>query len=313
MAPRLLLAFDDSPAATTAIRATAEIFPGAQLLVTTVPPVVELRAETVGVAAGTLPSALVQETIDEIAREGQEQALAMAQAGVDRARADGLDAEVAPAPAQAPAWSALLDLAHELGVDLIACGTRGRSGFARALLGSTSSSLLHNADLPVLVVPDGAGTLTGPAVLAYDGSEPAKRAIAVAGRLLQGRPIVVVHVWESQFRHTLTARSLSHGPVDELRKIVDVLDRALADNASAIVEEGVQAAQAVGLEATGQALESDAGVWRVLSTAARTHDAAIVIAGSRGLGSTRAALLGSVSAGLAHNAELPVLIVPSSA
>ena len=34
------------------------------------------------------------------------------------------------------------------------CGSRGQGGFARAMLGSTSASLLHHTTLPLLIVPD---------------------------------------------------------------------------------------------------------------------------------------------------------------
>ena len=99
-------------------------------------------------------------------------------------------------PPSGPAWAALLDAAHQAGADVLICGTRGRGAFARALLGSTSSSLLHHADIPLLVVPDGGGALDGPVVAAYDGSEEAGRALGAVGRLLTGRATVVVHAWD---------------------------------------------------------------------------------------------------------------------
>ena len=36
----------------------------------------------------------------------------------------------------------------------------------------------------------------------------------------------------------------------------------------------------------------------------------MIVTGARGLGGARSALLGSVSSGLIHNADLPVLVVP---
>lgn len=47
---------------------------------------------------------------------------------------------------------AIVDYAEHEGVDLIAMGTRGRSGFKRLLLGSTASGVVTYAHCPVLVV-----------------------------------------------------------------------------------------------------------------------------------------------------------------
>jgi nucleotide-binding universal stress UspA family protein len=43
-------------------------------------------------------------------------------------------------------------LAEELGVDLIAVGSRGLGGVKRALMGSVSDSVVRHAHCPVLVV-----------------------------------------------------------------------------------------------------------------------------------------------------------------
>jgi nucleotide-binding universal stress UspA family protein len=310
MPSRLAIAYDGSTGAATALRVAASLFPAAQAQVLTVPSPVTVRA---GTAAPVLPMrspAAVQQAIDELASAGQERARATAQEGVERARADGLEAEAPDVPAQAPAWAGLLEAAGQLGADVLVCGTRGRGGFARALLGSTSSSLLHHAELPVLVVPDGAGRLDGPVVVAYDGSEGAKHAIEAVGRLLPGRTTVVVHAWESEFHRSLTARALAAGPVDDLGEIVELLHTTQAEAADATTQQGVDLARVAGLEAVGETVESDAGPWRTVAGAARTHEAAVIVTGSRGLGRARSALLGSVSSGLVQNAELPVLVVP---
>jgi hypothetical protein len=44
--------------------------------------------------------------------------------------------------------------------------------------------------------------------------------------------------------------------------------------------------------------------------AAERHGAAVIVAGSRGRGGVASVLLGSVSSGLAHNAQTPTLIIP---
>ena len=307
--PRVVIAYDGSPSAATAVRALAGLFPTAQVCVVTVP-------ETTVHAATGLPELpamstdVVQQVIDELGAEARRQAGETAQRAVDRARALGLEAEVVPVDPSAPAWAALLDAAHRVGADVLACGTRGRGAFARALLGSTSSRLLHHTNVPLLVVPDGGGTLDGPAVAAYDGSKGATRAIEVVGRLLGGRAAVVVHAWEPVFHRSLAARALAVGPVDDVHATVAELQKAVAARAAATMQDGVAAARAAGLDAVGETIESDEGAWRAVVAAARTHGASVIATGTRGLGGARSALLGSVSSGLIQNAELPILVVP---
>jgi nucleotide-binding universal stress UspA family protein len=305
------VAYDGSAAAGAAVRAAAALFPAARASIVTVPKPLAVSAEAIRLAVPTVSPA-AERTVSDLSGDAQREAGETAEEGAERARSHGLDAESAASLPRAPAWAAVLDAAHEAGADVIVCGTRGRGGFSRALLGSTSSSLLHHSDLPLLVVPDGgAAHLDGPSLLAYDGSSNARRATEAAGRLLSGRAAVVVHVWESQFRRSLTARALRHGLVDDLGEVVDVLDQSIADVAETRTQEGVDAARAAGLEAVGEAVESDAGAWRTLLATARANAAAVIVAGARGLGGARSALLGSVTSGLVQNAEQPILIVPA--
>jgi nucleotide-binding universal stress UspA family protein len=307
--PRVLIAYDGSPSAATAIRAAAGLFPTGRASVVTVPEATG-HVETGFPGLSTMSPEVARRVIDELRAEARRQAVDTAQQAVDRARALGLHAEVVPVDPSAPAWAALLDVAHRLGADVLACGTRGRGPFARALLGSTSSRLLHHTDVPLLVVPDGGGALDGPVVTAYDGSQGATRAIQVVGRLLGGRATVVVQAWEPVFHRSLVARALAAGPVDDLRATVEDLQEALADRAAARTQDGVAAARAAGLDAMGDTVESDEGAWRAVAAAARAHGASVIAVGTRGLGAARSALLGSVSSGLIQNAELPILVVP---
>jgi nucleotide-binding universal stress UspA family protein len=307
--PHVLIAYDGSPSAATAAGAAAGLFPAARGSVVTVPEVT-VHVETGFPGVPTMSPDVASQVVEALGAEARRQAGETAQQGVDRARALGLQAEVVPVDPSAPAWAALLDAAHRLGADVLACGTRGRGAFARALLGSTSSRLLHHTDVPLLVVPDGGGALDGPAVAAYDGSQGSTRAIEVVGRLLSRRPTVVVHAWEPVFHRSLAARALAAAPVDDLHATVEDLHEAFADRAAARTQDGVAAARAAGLDAVGETVESDDGAWRAIAAAARTHGASVIATGTRGLGAARSALLGSVSSGLVQNADLPILVVP---
>jgi nucleotide-binding universal stress UspA family protein len=307
----VLIAYDGSPSAATAVRVTAGLFRDARVSIATVPSETTVRAGTaVPVLPGTSPVA-VQQAIDELAAEARRQADETAEQAVEQARTLGLAAEAVTITPSAPASAALLDAAHRLGADLLVCGTRGRGAFARALLGSTSTSLLHQTDLPLLIVPDGGGAVDGPVVAAYDGSEGAQHAIEAVGRLLTGRATVVAHAYEPVFHRALTARALAAGgPVDGLHEVAVELQRAVAESAAAVTENGVAVARAAGLDAVGETVESDDGAWRAVAAAARAHGASVIAVGTRGLGAARSVLLGSVSSGLVQNAELPVLVVP---
>jgi nucleotide-binding universal stress UspA family protein len=48
---------------------------------------------------------------------------------------------------------AILSAARQVGADLIVMGTRGRGALARALLGSTTTTVLRDTTVPVMVVP----------------------------------------------------------------------------------------------------------------------------------------------------------------
>jgi len=203
----------------------------------------------------------------------------------------------------------ILAEADEIDAEVIVCGSRGRGAVARSLLGSTSTRVLHHASRPVLVVPADPGASEGPAVIAYDGSDGARAAIAAAGRLLPRRRTVVVHVWNSPMRNTLSGRALARAPLPELREFSAEYEPFFAAAAGAVVEEGVGLARKAGLEASGEAIESGSGAWRALAEVAIDRGVAVIVAGSRGRGGLASTILGSVSSGLVHNAETPALIV----
>ena len=99
--------------------------------------------------------------------------------------------------------------------------------------------------------------------------------------------------------------------MSELEDVVEGLEASLADAAAEVTESGVGLARFAGLDARGETVDSGDGVWRAVVPFAASLDAAVIVTGARGVGGARSALLGSVSSGLAHNAERPVLVVPS--
>ena len=313
MAASLVIAFDGSAAAEAAVRAAGALFPGARATVLTIHEPAISPMTTFRVGGALMSPELVERSLTELERELIAEAEAAVADGVQLAEAAGLIAEPAVAAGERQPWGPILAAAAERSADVVVCGTRGHGAVSRSVLGSTSSSLLHHAEVAVLVVPEGDVPSEGPVLVAYDGSPAADEAIAVAGRLLPGRPALVVHAWESPLRHSLSGRALSGIPATEINEFTVDFETWMREMAEATVADGVGQARQAGLEASGEAVESSSTVWRVLTATAETRDATVIVAGSQGHGRVASVLLGSVSAGLVHHAERPVLIIRAPA
>jgi nucleotide-binding universal stress UspA family protein len=313
MAASLLIAFDGSAAAEVAVRAAGALFPGARATVLTIHEPAIGAATTLRAGGALMAPELIERSLTDLEQERVAEAEAAAADGVRLAEAAGLRAEPAVALGQRQPWEPILAAAAERGADVVVCGTRGHGAVTRSVLGSTSSSLLHHADRAVLVVAEGDASPEGSALIAYDGSPAADEAVAAAGRLLPGRTVQVVHAWRSPLRHSVSGRALSGSPLAEMRAVTDDFETWFRDAAEATVEDGVRLAREAGLEASGEAIESSSTAWQVLTATAEVHDATVIVAGSQGHGRVTSVLLGSVSAGLVHHAERPVLIIRAPA
>ena len=142
---------------------------------------------------------LNDEAWESFERTSREDGLATAQEASAALIAAGLTADAAAERSRAGANTVtrILETAEDWDADVIATGTRGRGGVKRALLGSTSTALLHRAVRPVLVVPREAAPGDGPAIVAYDGSPAARAAVEVTARGVGDREVLVVNVWDS--------------------------------------------------------------------------------------------------------------------
>jgi nucleotide-binding universal stress UspA family protein len=141
-------------------------------------------------------------------------------------------------------------------------------------------------------------------LIAYDGSEHARAAIARAGETLRPGPAVVATAWNS-FEDSAPRALLR----DAVRPVVEDLDAAGRDEAEELAAEGAELARAAGFEAEPRAVRAGGPFFAALVEAADEVGADVIVVGSRGRSSVTAAVLGSVSSGILHDARRPVLVV----
>ena len=135
-------------------------------------------------------------------------------------------------------------------------------------------------------------------LVAWDGSEHAKRALAEAvdlartqdGRLTLLTVAAPLHAWPAYVP-----------PVSEADQI---------SGAEKILAEG-EALVPDGIPVSGRTAAGDAGLELVKRAAAADHD--LIVMGSRGRGALRSAFLGSVSHYVLNHTRVPVLIVHDGA
>ena len=148
----------------------------------------------------------------------------------------------------------------------------------------------------------------GPVIFAYDGSGPARTAIAHAGAVLRLPRAVVVTVWAPLEAVVPAATIAAPGGVALAGgRALDALEHERADQCA---EEGVELARRAGFDAEPLVLRREGAPWRAIVRYAEDVGAAAIVTGSRGRSRPVAAVLGSTAEGILHHARRPVLVVP---
>jgi nucleotide-binding universal stress UspA family protein len=144
----ILIAYDGSDDARTAIEQAAALWPGQKATVVSVwEPFAEVLAHaSTGFAPGMADYEEIDAASDKLAGE-------KAREGAKLASDAGLDASGQAHPQTTTTAEAILAEASEVGATVIVVGTRGLTGVKSLLLGSVSHAVVHHAHVPVLVVP----------------------------------------------------------------------------------------------------------------------------------------------------------------
>ena len=180
---------------------------------------------------------------------------------------------------------------------MLVIGSRGRGGFARLLLGSTSTQCATHASVPTIVVPGDAEP--GPVrtiLVGCDGSPNSMVALRWAiDFAAPDSTVVVAWVWD--------ATPLAVGA--DAFFFPDASDLA-AERFHHLVDT-----------VAGQARARDVMLERVFirgtprsALASQAEAVDLVVVGARGHGAIGAALLGSVSTWLLHHVHRPIAVVP---
>lgn len=195
------------------------------------------------------------------------------------------------------AAAVLVDAARSAG--LLIVGSRGRGGFARLVLGSTSTQCATHASVPVVVVPS-TSTLDPVAsiVLGFDGSPNSIAALRWANWFATpGSTIDCVSVWDT----TPVALGADRFVVPESSDLVEERYEHLIMRTIRDVERDDVEIRHTFVEGQPRA---------VLAEFAAAGD--LLVVGARGHGAIGAAVLGSVSTWLLHHVAGPIVVVPDS-
>jgi nucleotide-binding universal stress UspA family protein len=195
------------------------------------------------------------------------------------------------------AAAVLLDAGDE--ASLLVVGTRGRGGFQRLLLGSTSTQCATHASHPIAVVPEQAEvTETQDIVVGVDGSPNSIAALNWA--LTFATPdtrVEALSVWDTS--------PLAAGA-----------DQFFFPEATGLAEERFHHL----IDEVEARAPQDRAVERTFVTgmprqtiAERAESTDLLVVGTRGHGAIGAAVIGSVSTWLLHHVPRAIVIVPSPA
>lgn len=144
----VLIGYDGSTDARTAVEYAGTLLEGREAVVLTVWEPLLLHVESAGVLAGFVPP-----TAMDIDADSEAAARQLAEEGAVLAGLAGIIATPRWEQEAPTVWATIDGVARELDASLVVTGSRGLSRVKALVLGSVSDHLLHRAHRPILVVP----------------------------------------------------------------------------------------------------------------------------------------------------------------
>ncbi len=281
-----LVGYDGSRQADLAIASAAALLPQMNAIVVNVwhqpSPTYDLLDELIGERR----DATAEEIAARLDEVGEAAAQRTAARGAALASEAGWTARPVARRGERGVWCELCALASEREAAITVLGAGGHGGSGP--LGRAADAVVRLAERPVLVVRDSVGETApdAPLVIGYDGSPLAAAAISRAAALFPARRAIVAHV----------------GHLD-------------------VAEDGARMASDAGLTAEALTVPAPAldvvrpegAAWHQLARVADDAGAAAIVVGARGTSALRRFLLGSVTGGLLHHAQRPVVVIPEHA
>jgi nucleotide-binding universal stress UspA family protein len=228
-----------------------------------------------------------------------------AQARLDRALAEAAtrsDVDVTGAVVEGPTAAVLCDLSAR--AEMLVVGSRGGGGLAGLFLGSVSLAAATHAHCPVVVVPDcyQPQSADRPIAVGIDESAEGQLAVrfAVEEAAVRGVAVLAVRAWmppTTPWRSDVRPLVADVAELETTERLV--VSRALNDWCEKYPDVPV----------VSRLIPTDAR--HALATA--SHDAQLVVVGSRSPDGFADLVLGSVSHYLLHHASCPVAVIRNQA
>lgn len=220
-------------------------------------------------------------------------------------KADSCNISIQTKILKGPVAATLLDYASKTGISLVIAGTKGHHLLEQLLVGSVTSSIVALSKVPVMIVTDQRETACPKKLLvAYDGSEHAKKALALAvdfGKRI-GAEILVAKVIDPVDLAVLYSK-IDPGSEVKLGSRLSELDKA----EGAMLEEAKSMGTAGGVKIETTIL-TGANIAETIIRCAEDQGAEIIVAGTLGKGLLSELMVGSVTKNLVTLAQMPVLV-----